>query len=55
MKISFVAPLLFLISASAAQESPTFQWKPVLDPKAKITIRGIQYEAEFAQHEWNIR
>ena len=55
MKISFMAPFLFLISASAAQESPAFQWKPVLDPKAKITIRGNQYEAEFALHEWNIR
>jgi len=55
MKISFVAPFLFLISASAAQESPKFQWKPVLDPKAKITVRGIEYEAEFAQREWNIR
>jgi Polysaccharide lyase len=55
MKIAFVAPFLILISASAAQETANFQWKPVLDPKTKITIRGIPYTPEFALHEWNIR
>lgn len=55
MKISFAVPFLFLISASAAQEAAQFQWKPVLDQKTKIIIRGIAYEPEFALHEWNIR
>jgi hypothetical protein len=55
MKISFVAPFFFLISASVAQETGKFQWKPVLDPKTQITIRGISYEPEFALHDWNIR
>jgi len=54
-KISLVALFPFLISAAAAQETAKFQWKPVLDPKTKITIRGIQYAPEFAVHEWNIR
>ena len=53
--ISFAAPFLFLISASVAQETAKFQWKPVLDPKAKITIRGVPYAPEFAAHDWNIR
>jgi len=55
MKIALVAPFFFLISASAAQEATTFQWKPVLDPKTKVTIRGIPYAPEFALHDWNIQ
>jgi hypothetical protein len=56
MKMAFIsAPFLFLISAAAAQDPAAFQWKPVLDPKSKITIRGIPYAPEFALHDWNIR
>jgi hypothetical protein len=55
MRIAFVTAFFFLISASAAQEAPTFQWKPVLDSKAKIIIRGIPYAPESALHEWSIR
>lgn len=54
-KISFVALFLCLTSAGRAQEAAKLQWKPMLDPNARITIRGIQYEPEFAAHDWSIR
>jgi len=56
MRIAFVALFSLFISDSSAQEAMTskFQWKSVLDPKALITVRGIQYEPEFALHNWNI-
>lgn len=56
MKMAYLSvPFLLLISAAAAQETTTFQWKPVLDPKSKIGIRGIPYAPEFALHDWNIQ
>jgi hypothetical protein len=44
-----------MASASLAQETAKFQWKPVLDPTGRITIRGIQYAPEFAARDWSIR
>ncbi|MEH2544082.1 hypothetical protein V1283_000727 [Bradyrhizobium sp. AZCC 2262] len=54
-KISFVALVLFPASTLTAQEAANFRWAPLLDPKASITIRGIQYAPEFAAHDWSIR
>jgi hypothetical protein len=55
MRTSFLALALtlFLTSASSAQQ--TFDWKPVLDANARITIRGIQYAPESAPRDWSIR
>jgi hypothetical protein len=52
----FLVALFFVVIATAkAQETVKPQWMPMLDANARITIRGIQYEPEFAAHDWSIR
>ncbi len=55
MRTSLVALLLLIASPALAQEPAKFQWKPVLDPNVRITIRGIQYAPESAGQDWSIR
>jgi hypothetical protein len=38
-----------------AQDAIKPQWATVHYPSNRITIRGIQYEPEFAAHDWSIR
>lgn len=55
MRLSLV--LFFALTASAAAQDAAgkVNWKPVLDSRQSVAIRGVNYVPQFASRDWSIR
>jgi hypothetical protein len=56
MRLFLVMFVAFASTAAAAEDvAGKIDWKPVLDARQTITIRGVRYVPEFALRDWSIR